>query len=224
MKRVFSIEEKVDAVRRHFDDHISVHSIAKEIDADKTTVQRWIMKYESMGAEAFNQKNNKKYSLDLKTEAVEYYLSGKGSQNDTCKTFKINSPTQLRRWIKWYNDHRLKATPGGNSTMVRRKGRKTTLEERISIVEDHIRSNMSYAETAEKYDLSYQQVYQWIQKYNEQGIDGLKDKRGRTKPTEEMTELEKLKAENRMLKAELERKELENLFLKKLDEIERRRS
>ena len=108
--------------------------------------------------------------------------------------------------------------------MVRRKGRKTTLEERISIVEDHIRSNMSYAETAEKYDLSYQQVYQWIQKYNEQGIDGLKDKRGRTKPTEEMTELEKLKAENRMLKAELERKELENLFLKKLDEIERRRS
>ena len=63
-----------------------------------------------------------------------------------------------------------------------------------------------------------------MQKYSAQGIDGLKDKRGRTKPEEEMTELEKLKAENRMLKAKLERKELENLFLKKLDEIERRRS
>jgi hypothetical protein len=37
-----------------------------------------------------------------------------------------------------------------------------------------------------------------------------------------MTDIEKLKAENRMLKAELERKELENMFLKKLDEIERR--
>ena len=108
--------------------------------------------------------------------------------------------------------------------MTRTKGRKTTFEERISIVEDHIRSGMSYAETAEKYHVSYQQVYQWVQKYNTQGIDGLKDKRGRTKPEEEMTELEKLKAENRMLKAKLERKELENLFLKKLDEIERRRS
>jgi hypothetical protein len=39
-----------------------------------------------------------------------------------------------------------------------------------------------------------------------------------------MSDLEKLKAENRMLKAELERKELENMFLKKVDEIERRRS
>ena len=106
--------------------------------------------------------------------------------------------------------------------MVSRKGRKTTLEERIKVVEDYIQSNMSYAEAAEKYDLSYQQVYQWVQKYKKQGVDGLEDHRGRTKPAEEMTDIEKLKAENRMLKAELERKELENMFLKKLDEIERR--
>jgi hypothetical protein len=38
---------------------------------------------------------------------------------------------------------------------------------------------------------------------------------------EEMTELERLQAENRILKAQLERKELENIFLKKVDEIER---
>ena len=45
-----------------------------------------------------------------------------------------------------------------------------------------------------------------------------------TIPEEEMSEVEKLQAENRILKAKLKRKELENLFLKKLDEIERRRS
>ena len=39
-----------------------------------------------------------------------------------------------------------------------------------------------------------------------------------------MTEIERLQAENRLLKAQLERKELENIFLKKVDEIERRRS
>ena len=38
---------------------------------------------------------------------------------------------------------------------------------------------------------------------------------------EEMTELERLQVENRILKAQLERKELENIFLKKVDEIER---
>ena len=101
------------------------------------------------------------------------------------------------------------------------KGRKTTLQERIDIVIDYIESGRSYAETAEKYQISYQQIYQWVQKYNEKGVEGLVDRRGSTKPEEEMSEVEKLQAENRILKAKLKRKELENLFLKKLDEIER---
>ena len=57
----------------------------------------------------------------------------------------------------------------------------------------------------------------------DKGVDGLKDGRGRTRTEEEMSELEKLKAENRLLKAELEYRKLENLFLKKVKEIERRR-
>lgn len=103
------------------------------------------------------------------------------------------------------------------------KGRKTTLEERIQIVSDCVASDLNYEQTAEKHQVSYQQVYQWVRKYKEHGVDGLIDRRGRTKPTEEMSETEKLKAENKILKAQLDRKELENLFLKKLDEIERRR-
>ena len=50
----------------------------------------------------------------------------------------------------------------------------------------------------------------------DKGVDGLKDGRGRTRTEEEMSELEKLKAENRLLKAELENRKLENLFLKKV--------
>jgi|GEM_PF-6465649 hypothetical protein len=38
-----------------------------------------------------------------------------------------------------------------------------------------------------------------------------------------MTELEKLRAENKILRAEKERAEMEASFLKKLDKIERRR-
>jgi hypothetical protein len=38
-----------------------------------------------------------------------------------------------------------------------------------------------------------------------------------------MSELEKLRAENRILRAEKERAEMEASFLKKIDEIERRR-
>lgn len=54
----------------------------------------------------------------------------------------------------------------------------------------------------------------------------LKDRRGRSKAKEEMTELDKLRAENRILRAEKERAEkeraeMEASFLKKLDAIER---
>ena len=48
------------------------------------------------------------------------------------------------------------------------------------------------------------------------------DKRGKRKQESEMTELEKLRAENKMLEARNKRLETENAVLKKLEEIERR--
>ena len=47
--------------------------------------------------------------------------------------------------------------------------------------------------------------------------------RGKRKSPNEMSELEKLRAEVKILKAEKERAEMEASFLKKLEEIERRR-
>lgn len=103
------------------------------------------------------------------------------------------------------------------------KGRKTTYDERIEIVQYCIEHENNYAETAEKYQVSYQQVYTWMKKYKDNGVEGLLDQRGRTKPQSEMTELEILRAENRLLKAQNKRQKMEVAFLKKLDEIERRR-
>ena len=223
MKRLTSAE-KIEVVKRHLYYGESSMHIAESLGVGETSVRDWCRQYESMGPEAFDKSSNKKYSLELKESAVRYYLDGMGSLSDTCKKYKIRSTKLLRSWIKRYNSHDLKASPGGKVKMTMPKGRKTTLQERIDIVTDHIESGMSYAETAEKYNVSYQQVYQWIQKYKANGIDGLVDRRGRSKPVEEMTEIERLQAENRILKAQLERKELENIFLKKVDEIERRRS
>lgn len=219
-----SAEEKMMAVRRRLEKGESFAYIAKSIGAGETTVRTWFRLYETMGNDAFTRNGQRKYSKEFKTAAAEYYLSGKGSLEDTCRFFQIPADGQVRCWVKMYNSHGLKASPGGNVKMTMTKGRKTTLQERIDIVTDHIQSGMSYAETAEKYGVSYQQVYQWVQKYKADGVDGLIDRRGRSKPLEEMTEIEKLQAENRLLKAQLERKELENIFLKKVDEIERRRS
>lgn len=99
------------------------------------------------------------------------------------------------------------------------KGRKTTQEERAEIVAFCIKNNYDYGLAVETYKVSYQQVYSWVRKYEEGGVDKLKDNRGRTKPIEEMTENEKLKAEIKILQAKNEQLEIENLFIKKLQEL-----
>lgn len=53
------------------------------------------------------------------------------------------------------------------------------------------------------------------------GIDGLKDGRGRKKPEDEMSELERLRHETRIQRAQLLQKQMEIDFLKKLKELER---
>ena len=60
-------------------------------------------------------------------------------------------------------------------------------------------------------------------KYESGGVEALRDKRGKRKNPDEMNELESLRAEVKILRAEKERAEMEASFLKKLEEIERRR-
>lgn len=45
-------------------------------------------------------------------------------------------------------------------------------------------------------------MYSWVKKYQAKGIDGLYDRRGKNKIVEELSEIEKLKIENRLLKAQ----------------------
>ena len=51
-----------------------------------------------------------------------------------------------------------------------------------------------------------------VVKYETNGVEALKDNRGKRKNPDQMSELEKLRAENRILKAEKERAEMEASF------------
>lgn len=216
-----SVENKIYAVNLYLEGKESQHRIASMFDVSLYAVQQWIRNYEFMGVDAFASKKNKKYTKELKEQAVLDYLNGKGSQADICKKHGIRSRSKLQNWIKMYNSHEeLKASSTGGSRIMT-KGRKTTYEEKIEVVEYCIEHNDNYAETAEKYNVSYQQVYTWMRKYADKGLEGLVDRRGRTKPKEEMTELEQLRLEQRMLQAKIKRQEMEIALLKKLEELER---
>ncbi len=103
------------------------------------------------------------------------------------------------------------------------KGRSTTWQERIDIVQYCLTHKQDYRKTAEQFQVSYQQVYQWVKKYEEGGQDALQDGRGRKKAPEELTEADHQKLAMKKLEYENERLRAENAFLKKLQEFERRR-
>jgi transposase-like protein len=218
---------KIEAVEKYLGGQGSQVSIAREYGIDESTFHEWVIKYESMGPSGLiTTAANHWYDAELKTAAVEAYLRGEGSLLDICKKFKIRSKTQLRNWVKLYNKGHIdpRAGTGQRRRIPMTKGRKTTQDERVEIVSFCIANGKDYSLTMEKFGVSYQQVYSWVRKYEEHGVDGLMDKRGKRKPLESMSEVERLQAENKMLRAEIKRKEMENAVLKKLQEIERRRS
>ena len=223
-KKEFTTEEKVQAVELHIREGLGYGGISDRYGVPISTLRQWIRQYQTFGVEGLmDRARNRSYSSELKRCAVEEYLSGKGSLHDICVEYKIHSDRQLRNWIKVYNSHReLRPSRGQGSDIYMTKGRNTTYEERVEIVSYCIEHGTDYTATIEKYGVSYQQIYSWVRKYKGKGAEGLLDKRGKRKPESEMTELGKLRAENRMLEARNKRLEVENAVLKKLEEIERR--
>lgn len=218
-------EEKVKIVIKYITGEVSISEAATEGGVDQKTLQRWVMQYEAEGAAAFlPNRRNHVYSPEIKLQAVQEYLSGKGSQAELSKKYGLRDRRQLRNWLKVYNaygDFNSRKNSGGGSYM--KQGRDTTQDERIQIVKDCLASGKNYGEMALKYKVSYQQVRAWTLRFEEMGDAGLEDRRGKRKKDQApRTELEKAQIEIEQLKHKLYLAEMERDLLKKLDEIERR--
>lgn len=216
-------EEKICAVKEYLEGTISMSSIAEQLGINKESFRQWVAKYESMGTEAFFTEQNKHYFKYEKEQAAASYLAGEGSFMDICIKYKIRSTAQLKTWVKKYNGHEELKASGTGGTVIMTKGRKTTFEERVEIASYCISYAHNYAETAEKFKVSYQQAQNYTIKYEKNGIDALQDNRGKRKSEDSLTEFERLRAELKLEKARREKAEMEASFLKKLNEIERRR-
>ncbi len=105
------------------------------------------------------------------------------------------------------------------------KDRKTTFDERLEIIEQLIRHHVDYNWAAEHYNVSYSQVYGWYRKYTGSGNnpESLRDCSGKAKPESEFTEMDRLKRENKLLKARLHQQEIEIDFAKKISRNKQQR-
>ncbi len=216
-------EEKVRIIQDCIAGKFSIGEAAREAGVDKKSVRRWIARYNAEGKLGFMATGkNRIYNEETKRAAVEEYLSGCGSAQEICKKHKIRSERQLWDWIQVYNSGRgFKHKTSGGSRM--KNTRKTTQEERVQIAKECIENGNNYGEIAIKYQVSYQNIYNWVKKYRELSDVGLEDRRGqRIAQQEPRTEEEKLRVRVAQLEHELYLTKMERDLLKKLEEIERR--
>ena len=223
-KAKVSPKVKLKVVEDYLDGKNSVTKIASELGVNKSSIESWIRKYKTFGQNGLiTSKTNVVYDSETKLKAITSYLEGTGSTYDICRKYSISSTSILHRWIKQYNNgHMIYKSQINKGDKFMTIGRKTTYKERVEIVSFCIANANEYNLTATKYGVSYQQVYTWVKKYNKNGYDALVDRRGKHKTFEELDETERIAAQLKLLEAENRRLKMENEFLKKLEEIERR--
>jgi transposase len=219
----YTAEVKVSILNEYTDGHKSFEVLAKEYQVNPKTIYLWYRQYSEFGIIAFIDKpRNRSYSKELKEAAIHDYLGGKGSYIDIALKYEISSKEVLRKWVLKYN--RLEPIqdyyPKGEVYMNQRK--KTNVEERKEMVKYCLDHSFDYKATAELYDVSYAQIYQWVKKYKERGYEGLEDRRGKNKEINTLSEVETLEQKIKQLENQLELKDRETILLKKAKEVERR--
>lgn len=179
-------------------------------------------KYMLHGIKAIQQKTiNHSYSTDFKQAVVQEYLSGPLGYTALAVKYNIPAHETIRRWVLKYTEGKENESYSPSPEVYTMKSRKTTYEERLEIVQYVFEHQLSYKKAAKQFNVSYNNVYQWVNKYKVQGPDGLKDGRGKKKQSQPQSKDARLRAENDALKAQNQYLKMELDILKKAEEIER---
>lgn len=217
-KSKFTKKQKVKASKEYINGEKSAIQLASELQVDSFTIVKWSKMYINYGETFCNERKvNNTYSKEFKYQVINDYLEGKGSYIDLAIKYNIPSHSVVIGWVSKYNKGNELNDYNQNPEVYKMKARKTTIIEKIEIVKFCLNNNKNYVLTAKKYEIPYSLVYQWVNRYEKNGEDGLNySKKGpKKKIITPSTDLERLAYENEKLKAELKRKELELEIIKK---------
>ena len=92
--------------------------------------------------------------------------------------------------------------------------RRALLRVALSIVNNSIKHGVSQGYLCDQVQTCTSPECFAIGKYKDKGIEGLYDRRGKNKAISQLSDIEKLKAENRLLKAQTQQQQMEIDFLK----------
>lgn len=219
----YTYEFKLFLMNEIIQEKRTICSVAKEHDVQYGTLADWFRRYNIHGEEALRPWSKRyDYPEATRVAAVEDVVYNGVSKHRVIRKYNISSLNVLLGWIDKYNKGE-KLKRKGRSPMPKKSlARKTTLEERLDIVQYTLDNDNNYLAAVKKYDVSYQQVYNWVRKYEKFGMNGIQDKRGKNQPIEELSELDQLRIENRKLRERNQCLEMEQDFTKKLQELRQR--
>lgn len=207
----YTSEWKLRILQKYGEGKLSQVEICSKYGIHHSTLQEWRYNFEVYGSEGLVASNQQKeYPPELRDQAVRECLEGLDSIRNTAHKYGVSDHRVLRRWIKRYNGHSEMGISRKGLSQAMTKGKSTTWQERIKITEYCIAHNKDYQKTIDAYNVSYQQIYSWVRKYEDGGINALKDGRGRIKAESELTPeelqklaMKKLEAENKKLLGEI---------------------
>lgn len=100
------------------------------------------------------------------------------------------------------------ARPNGSKNIMR------TPEEKARIIEEYLNGSEGLHYYERKYNIHYQVLHRWYNKYLKEGIEGLKSKTGKTKGSKKRR-IQKPKNREEELELKIMKLEIENARLKK---------
>lgn len=161
-----------------------------------------------------------KFSFELKLKIVGQYLSGTSS-TALAKRYGVKNSSNITTWVARYRKY------GINGLKIRSPKYDYDGKFKIKVLNWRKENQASYPETALKFDISNAgTIAMWQRKFNKGGLQALFTRRGRSKHVttnhnrqyekNDLSELERLKMENRALR-------VENEYLKKLDALIQKR-
>lgn len=220
----YSVSELLNYINLYLQDGISVKELQEVygLQLGQSNFYQKVLRYQQHGINGIkSHTKNHHYSKEFKKKVVNEHLNEGIPIRQLARNYAIPSHNTVRNWVNKYTKGKEIKNYHPKPEVYKMKSRKTTQDEKLQIIKDCLDNGLSYKDTAEKYAVSYNNVYSWVQKYKEYSPDGLFDGRGRGKPNSIQTEEEKLRTELAALKARNEYLETENAALKKLKEVER---
>ena len=135
-----SVSEKLEIVLLHLEEGKSLSWLTRNQGISKDTLSNWVRKYKEAGVDGLEESRQwKKYSKELKEQAVSDYLNGLGSLKDLTKKYGISDPYVLRSWIKSYTSGKeLKATSKGMRRMKTANLKNLRINIRDMVTDNHL--------------------------------------------------------------------------------------